>query len=88
MKNNKTESLATLELKSYTPLQLSRMYDVSKNTFLKWVKPFSQDLGERVGHYYSIKQVAIIIEKLGTPGKILKRRVVKINESLSGSMKV
>jgi len=43
------------------------MYRVSKNTFKKWLLPFQDDLGVRVGYYYSINQVKKIFEKLGLP---------------------
>jgi hypothetical protein len=71
MNNSKTQKTTSLELRSYTPLQLSRMYEVSKNTFLKWLKPFEKEIGARNGHYYSIRQVEIIIDKLGFPGRLM-----------------
>jgi hypothetical protein len=71
MNNSKTQKTTSLELRSYTPLQLSRMYEVSKNTFLKWLKPFEKEIGTRNGHYYSIRQVEIIIDKLGFPGRLM-----------------
>jgi hypothetical protein len=63
-----TVSITYLPLKAYTPLQLSAMYEVSKKTFNKWLLPFTKEIGARNGHYYTIKQVQVIIEKIGSPG--------------------
>lgn len=43
------------------------MYNVSKNTFKKWLSNFADELGERNGYYYSVLQVRLIFEKLGLP---------------------
>jgi transposase len=62
MKQNKP-----IELRPYSLKELSGMYNVSKNTFKKWLSEFSEDLGERKGYYYSVIQVKLIFEKLGLP---------------------
>jgi hypothetical protein len=61
-------------LKPYSLKELSVMYGVSKNTFKKWMDPFSHKLGQRQGYYYSIEQVKMIFNKLGVPGLIYKKR--------------
>ncbi|MBI4945307.1 MAG: hypothetical protein HY840_02765 [Bacteroidetes bacterium] len=73
MKNeqaNEKKSTVRLELKPYTPLQLSKIYGVSKVTFLKWIKELKQELGKRNGHYYSIPQVKIIFSEFLLPSYI------------------
>jgi hypothetical protein len=67
-KTTPTTTCATLPLRPYTPLQLSEMYQVSKKTFNKWLKPFAAEIGRRNGHFYTINQVQVIIEKIGFPG--------------------
>ena len=67
-KTIKTDKTLTFPLRSYTPLQLSAFYQVNKKTFLKWLKPFQQEIGHREGHYYNINQVITIFEKIGMPG--------------------
>jgi len=52
--------------------QFSEMYKISIKTFRKWVKPFSDEIGEKNGHYYTINQVRIIIQRLGIPGSVIK----------------
>jgi hypothetical protein len=54
-------------VRAYTLNEIASLYCVSKKTFKKWVKPFENDLGQRVGHFYSVRQVNIIFDKLGTP---------------------
>jgi hypothetical protein len=68
-KTLKIETNKTFPLRSYTPLQLCALYEVSKKTFLKWIKPFQTEIGRREGHYYNINQVVTILEKLGLPGR-------------------
>jgi response regulator of citrate/malate metabolism len=57
-----------VELRPYTIAELADMYGVSKKTFRKWLEPFQELIGERIGFFYSIVQVKIIFEKLGMPG--------------------
>lgn len=58
----------TIYLRPYTVKQLAAIYGVSKKTFRKWVKPFSEEIGYRNGHFYSVLQLKVIISKLGAPG--------------------
>lgn len=55
-------------MRAYTAMEMSRIYKVCKKTFMRWLKPFEQQIGERQGRYYNINQVKTIIEKLGMPG--------------------
>ena len=55
-------------MRAYTAIELSRIYKVCKKTFMRWLKPFEEQIGERQGRYYNINQVKTIIEKLGMPG--------------------
>ncbi len=54
-------------MRAYTAQDLSRIYKVCKKTFMRWVKPFEEIIGERNGRYYTINQVKVIIDKLGIP---------------------
>jgi hypothetical protein len=55
-------------MRAYTAMELSRFYKVCKKTFMRWLRPFEEQIGERQGRYYNINQVKTIIEKLGMPG--------------------
>lgn len=57
-------------LRPYTIAELAIIYGVCKRTLRKWLRPFQEDIGKRQGHFYSIAQVKIIIEKIGLPGDL------------------
>ena len=57
-----------IEIKHYSTKELARFYGVCDKTLLKWMKPFTTDIGEKQGRYYTVAQVKIIFEKLGEPG--------------------
>lgn len=59
-----------MPIRAYTLKEIASLYCVSKLTFKKWLKPFEKEIGERIGHFYSVKQVKIILDKLGTPDGI------------------
>ena len=60
----------TIQLRPYSMAEMGRLYGVCDRTFKKWIEPFSNDIGEKKGRYYTISQVKIIFEKLGLPGEI------------------
>jgi hypothetical protein len=47
--------------------KLAAAYGVSLKTFRKLLKPFQAEIGERLGHTYYPKQVAVIVKNLGWP---------------------
>ena len=57
-------------VKPYSIKELCCIYTISYKTFSKWVQPFLNEIGPRVGNYYNVNQVAVIFHKLGMPGKI------------------
>lgn len=61
-----------IKLRPYTVLDLSRMYEVSAKTMKKWIRPFEAEVGTKNGYFYSIAQVQVIFQKLGTPGELSK----------------
>lgn len=54
-------------IRAYTLKEIAGLYCVSKITFKKWLKPFEKEIGVRIGHFYSVKQIKIILDKLGMP---------------------
>lgn len=58
---------AKIPLKPYSTHELSKMYYITEKTMLKWLQPFQQEIGEKVGWYFNVRQVEIIFEKLGWP---------------------
>ena len=65
---------AVFKLKPYTAKQLADMYEVSLNTFKKWVQKHKEAIGKKEGHFYLIPQVEVIISKLGYP------RLIKLGD--------
>lgn len=59
-----------IEIRGYSIKELSILYQVSGKTIRKWIKEFAPDVGERVGHCYTPKQVEVIFKELGIPGKL------------------
>lgn len=58
------------EIRPYSPSEIAQLYGVSWRVMNGWLKFHKEAIGERVGLYYNVNQVKIIIEKLGLPCKI------------------
>jgi hypothetical protein len=56
-----------LVIKPYTKKELAAIYGMSPRCFSTWLKPFSKLIGSKIGKYYNIHQVKIIVDKLGFP---------------------
>ena len=57
-------------LKPYTTRELSRFYGISYSTMRLWLERIKEKVGEKTGHFFSIKQMEIIIEEFGLPKTI------------------
>jgi hypothetical protein len=68
--NFKTECNIT-EIRPYKPTELAAMYNVSSRTFIKWLKPFQEKIGQKNGWYFSVLQVETIIACLGMPNNVI-----------------
>lgn len=53
----------------YTTEELSFFYGITKKTLLKWIAPFKETIGNKVGWYFNIRQVNVIFENLGRSEK-------------------
>jgi hypothetical protein len=58
------------EIRPYSAKEIADIYGVCDKTVKKWIKPFSEQVGEKHGRYYNVAQVKIIFEKLGLPCKV------------------
>ncbi len=54
-------------VKPYTLRELAALYQVGWKTFKSWIKPFTEEIGERRGRFLTIPQVKTIFEKLDYP---------------------
>lgn len=56
-----------LEIKPYSKKELAAIYGITPRSFSTWLKPFSNLIGRKIGKYYNINQVKMIVDKLGFP---------------------
>lgn len=56
-----------IHLKPYSKHELMELYNVSWKIIKVWLEPYEEEIGPRVGHFYTPKQTKIILEKLGIP---------------------
>lgn len=54
-------------LQPYTTEEMASLYNITTKTFLKWIEPFVNDIGEKIGWYFNVRQVEVIFEKIGRP---------------------
>ena len=59
--------MSASEIKPRTTKELANAYGVSNRTMIRWLTPFRELIGQRMGHTYTPKQVNIIYEVLGSP---------------------
>ena len=67
MNKNNTASLRPL-----SKTELAEHYGMSIRCFYTLLKPYEEEIGPKLGRYYSIKQVELIFENLGLPPSLLK----------------
>jgi hypothetical protein len=66
-----TDTRKFITLKAYSPGEIAKIYEVDRRTMNKWLKPFKEEIGLRLGRYYTIAQVRIIFLKLSVPGIVI-----------------
>ena len=54
-------------LRPFTVKEFCNFYGTTYKTFHRWLLPYLEEIGARNGRYYSIRQVRIIMDRLGTP---------------------
>ena len=54
-------------IKPFSVAELCRLYAITDKTLHKWLRPFQEDIGPRLGHLYNVRLVEIIFERLGAP---------------------
>ena len=68
--NDSTKEKKEFKVKPYSIQELANFYTISYCTMKKWLDKFKDEVGEKMGRYYTVKQVEIIIDKLGMPKTI------------------
>lgn len=74
-KQDQMEPIITdARIKAYRMDELACLYEVDKGTLRRWLRPFSIEIGPRLGYYYTPAQVKIIFKNLGVPdAKVIQR---------------
>lgn len=75
----KEEVTTTQVLKVHTLKEIAIMYGVSDRTLKKWLLPFEEKIGKKVGWYYSVNQVKIIFQSLGLPNRAIDNKSVNVD---------
>jgi hypothetical protein len=86
MKQNPQKERKEVRLKPYSITELSDFFECSLKTLKTWLDNYEEEIGPRIGHYYTPKQVKIIIEKVGVTGEVIHlkgRPEIKSPESVS-----
>jgi len=56
-----------IELKAYSKSEVADLYKISTKSLKTWLDPLEDELGPRIGRFYSPKQIEIIFKKYGIP---------------------
>lgn len=56
-----------ISIRHYSHKELAALYRCSAKTLSRWLQQIENDLGPRAGHFYTYRQVRIIVERLGEP---------------------
>ena len=59
-------------VKPYSTKELSFFYGVHSKTFGKWLIPHQQEVGKRIGRFYTALQVKKIFMFIGPPSAMLE----------------
>jgi len=57
----------TIRVKPFSVTELAEFYGCSVKTIKTWLAPIEKDVGRRMGHYYTPKQIRIIFAEWGVP---------------------
>jgi uncharacterized Fe-S cluster-containing radical SAM superfamily protein len=60
-------TILKVAIKPYTNKELAQMFNMSTRTFNRNIKAIRGQLGKRMGHFWSIPQIEIILEHMGSP---------------------
>lgn len=69
MKQNQFKA-PKIQLKAYSLSEVAVLYEVSGKTLNTWLKPFKKEIGQKLGRYYTPKQMRLIFERLGMPNSL------------------
>ena len=56
-----------IQLKAYSIKEMAQFYGICERTMKSWLTPYQQEIGLKLGRFYTPRQVKIIFDKLGIP---------------------
>jgi hypothetical protein len=68
--NNNSNDENKIVVKPKSVAELAKMYEMTPRTLKKWLVPHEGIIGEKIGRYFSVNQVAVIFKCLGMPNKV------------------
>lgn len=71
MKQNEKTPTTEIQLKPYSITELAELYGRSVKSMKTWLGYIEKELGPRMGHYYTPKQVRIIFEEFEVPRALI-----------------
>ncbi len=60
----------SVEVKPYSIGELAKLYNMSIRTIKNWLEPHMEQVGKKIGRYYTVKQVLVIFEILEVPSNL------------------
>lgn len=60
------------DLRPYSKKELANLYNRSVTSFNTILKPYEEDIGKKIGRYYTVAQVGVVFKKLNPPDCFLK----------------
>ncbi|MBS1542135.1 MAG: hypothetical protein JST14_00745 [Bacteroidetes bacterium] len=78
METEQEDTEKKIPIKLYSNKELRTRLNITERTFRRMMAVMKSEVGERMGHFYTPKQVKIILEKLGKPFILIIGLAVKI----------
>ncbi len=66
MKQNLQDKLE-IRLRAYSINEVAELYQFSLKSMKTWLSHYAKEIGPRMGHYYTPKQMKIIFDCIGKP---------------------
>ncbi|MEO5978872.1 MAG: hypothetical protein ABIS36_10940 [Chryseolinea sp.] len=59
------------EIRPMTLKELAAAYNVSKQVMRRWIKACQAEIGKRIGHFFNLRQIGVMVKNYGHPRKEL-----------------
>jgi hypothetical protein len=69
-----------LIIKPYRLKDLAAIFDINAQTMKRWINKYPDELGNKDGKYYSVRQIDFLIEKFGLPRKVCVEMIMQVSQ--------